>query len=70
MLRTLVETELAARDASNVINRLKAAAFPVPKTLESFDVAASSIQPKVFDHLASLEWIRAQRNLVVCPANN
>jgi DNA replication protein DnaC len=30
---------LAARDASNVINRLKAAAFPVPKTLESFDFA-------------------------------
>ena len=37
VLRTLVETELAARDASNVVNRLKAAAFPVPKTLESFD---------------------------------
>ena len=51
VLRTLVETELAARDASNVVNRLKAAAFPVPKTLDSFDVAASSIQPKVFDYL-------------------
>lgn len=46
VLRTLVETELAARDASNVVNRLKAAAFPVPKTLESFDLAASSIPPK------------------------
>ena len=46
VLRTLVETELAARDASNVVNRLKAAGFPVTKTLESFDVAASSIQPK------------------------
>ncbi len=42
-MRTLVETELAARDASNVVNRLTAAAFPVPKTLESFDVVASSI---------------------------
>jgi len=58
VLRTLVETELAARDASNIVNRLKAAAFPVPKTLESFDVAASSIKPKVFDYLSSLEWIR------------
>ena len=38
MLRTLVETELAARDASNVANRLKAAAFPVAKTLDAFDV--------------------------------
>ena len=43
VLRTLVETELAARDASNVVNRLKAAGFPVAKTLDSFDVAASSI---------------------------
>ena len=43
VLRTLVETEIAARDASNVVNRLKAAGFPVAKTLESFDVAASSI---------------------------
>ena len=65
VLRTLIETELAARDASNVVNRLKAAAFPVPKTLESFDVAASSLQPKVFDYLSSLESIRAQQNLAI-----
>jgi DNA replication protein DnaC len=61
VLRTLVETELAARDASNVVNRLKAAAFPVPKTLESFAVAASSIPPKTFDYLSNLEWIRPNR---------
>jgi DNA replication protein DnaC len=65
VLRTLVETELAARDASNVVNRLKAAGFPVTKTLDSFDVASSSIQPKVFDYLSSLEWLRAQQNLAV-----
>jgi DNA replication protein DnaC len=65
VLRTLVETELAARDASNVVNRLKAAGFPVAKTLESFDVAASSIQPKTFDYLSSLEWVRAQSNLAI-----
>lgn len=65
VLRTLVETELAARDASNIVNRLKAAGFPVTKTLESFDVAASSIQPKVFDYLSSLEWVRAQQNLAI-----
>jgi DNA replication protein DnaC len=28
VLRTLVEAEIAARDASNTANRLKAAAFP------------------------------------------
>jgi hypothetical protein len=65
VLRTLIETEIAARDASNVVNRLKAAGFPVAKTLESFDVAASSIPPKVFDYLSSLEWIPAQQNLAI-----
>jgi hypothetical protein len=65
ILRTLVETELAARDASNVVNRLKAAGFPVTKTLDAFDVAVSSIQPKVFDYLSSLEWIRTQQNLAI-----
>ena len=65
VLRTLVETELAARDASNIRNRLKAAGFPVAKTLDSFDVAASSIPPKVFDYLSSLEWVRAQANLAI-----
>ena len=28
-------------------------------------MAASSIQPKVFDYLSSLEWIRAQQNLAI-----
>jgi DNA replication protein DnaC len=65
VLRTLVEAEVAARDASNIVARLKAAAFPVTKSLESFDVAASSIQPKVFDYLSSLEWVRAQSNLAL-----
>jgi hypothetical protein len=43
VLRTLIEAEIAARDASNTANRLKAAAFPVAKTLEGFDMSASSI---------------------------
>jgi len=55
VLRTLVEAEIAARDASNTANRLKAAAFPVIKTLEGFDVAASSIPQATIDYLASLE---------------
>ena len=61
VLRTLVETELTARDASNVVNRLKAAGFPVAKTLESFDVAASSIPPKTFDYLSSLDGYAHKR---------
>lgn len=55
VLRTLIEAELAARDASNAANRLKAAAFPVTKTLDSFDVSASSIPQATFDYLSSLE---------------
>ncbi|NMN99338.1 IS21-like element helper ATPase IstB [Antrihabitans stalactiti] len=65
VLRTLIEAEIAARDASNAVARLKAAAFPVAKTLDTFDVAASSIPQSTFDHLASLEWIRAQANLAI-----
>ena len=40
-LRTLVEAEIAARDASNARTRRRLACFPVTKTLEEFDVAAS-----------------------------
>lgn len=68
-LRTLVETEIASRDASNTRGRLKAAAFPVLKTLDEFNVAASSINTATFDYLASLEWITAKENVcLVGPA--
>ena len=62
-LRTLVEAEITARDASNARTRLRQAAFPVTKTLDEFDVAASSIPPATFDYLASLEWVRAAENV-------
>jgi DNA replication protein DnaC len=69
LVRTLVEAEIASRDASNARGRLKAAAFPVTKTLQEFDVAASSIKGPTFDYLASLEWIAARENLcLVGPA--
>jgi DNA replication protein DnaC len=68
-LRTLVEAEIASRDASNARGRLKAAAFPVTKTLDEFDVEASSVPRSTFDYLASLEWIGAKENLcLVGPA--
>ena len=62
-LRTLVEAELAARDASNARNRMRAAAFPVTKTLAEFDVKVSSVPTATFDYLASLEWVRAAENI-------
>lgn len=68
-LRTLIETEIASRDASNTRARLKQAAFPVVKTLDEFDVNDSSINPATFDYLASLEWIAARENVcLVGPA--
>ena len=68
-LRTLLEAEITSRDASNAAARLKLAGFPVAKTLEEFDVAASSLARPTFDYLTSLEWIRAAENLcLVGPA--
>jgi DNA replication protein DnaC len=63
LLRTLVEAEITARDASNARTRLKMAAFPVTKTLEEFDRNASTIPAATVDYLASLEWIRGRENL-------
>jgi len=65
VLRTLIEAEIAARDASNEANRLKAAAFAVIKSLDGFDISASSIPQATVEYLASLEWIRAQHNLAI-----
>jgi len=69
LLRTLVEAEIAARDASNARNRLKAATFPVTKTLDEFDRTASSIPAATLDYLTTLEWVTAGENLcLVGPA--
>jgi DNA replication protein DnaC len=61
-LRTLIEAEITARDESNARTRMRQATFPVAKTLEEFDVTASSIPTATFDYLASLEWIRGAEN--------
>ncbi len=69
LLRTLVEAEIAARDASNARTRLKSAAFPVTKILDEFDRSVSSIPTATLDYLTSLEWVAAQENLcLVGPA--
>jgi hypothetical protein len=59
LLRVLVDAELTARDASNAANRLKAAAFPVTKTLDGLDLTASTIPAATLDYLAGLDWIRS-----------
>ena len=62
-LRVLVEAEIVARDASNTANRLKAARFPVTKTLDDYDLAASSVPKATHQYLITLEWIAAAENL-------
>ncbi|HEY8741607.1 MAG TPA: IS21-like element helper ATPase IstB [Chloroflexota bacterium] len=62
-LRTLIEAEIAARDNANQVARLKAAGFPVAKSLDEFKVTVSSVPQATFDYLASLEWLRAAENL-------
>jgi DNA replication protein DnaC len=69
LLRTLVDAEITARDASNARTRMKTAAFPVIKTLDELDRAACSIPGPTLDYLATLEWITARENLcLVGPA--
>jgi len=68
-LRTLIEAEIAARDASNARTRMKTAAFPVIKTLDEFDRTISNVATATLDYLGSLEWITAKENLcLVGPA--
>ena len=65
VLRALVEAEITARDDSNARARLKAATFPVVKTTDEFDLAASSIPAPTWAYLTSLEWIAAKENLAL-----
>jgi DNA replication protein DnaC len=65
LLRTLVEAEITARDASNARTRMKTAAFPVTKTLDEFDRTVTNIPAATLDYLASLEWINAAENLAL-----
>ena len=63
LLRTLIDAEITARDASNARTRMKTAAFPVAKTLDELDRSACSIPGHTIDFLATLEWIAAKENL-------
>jgi len=63
LLRTLLLTEVAGRDAANQTARLRTAGFPVAKRFDDFQVAVSSVPPATVDYLASLEWLRARENL-------
>ncbi|MQA76536.1 MAG: IS21 family transposase, partial [Solirubrobacterales bacterium] len=63
LLQTLVREEIAAREASNLARRLKAARFPTPKRLSGFDPAASELARGTFSFLGSMEWLERCENL-------
>ncbi|HMA46153.1 MAG TPA: IS21-like element helper ATPase IstB [Frankiaceae bacterium] len=65
VLRPLVEAEIAARQDTNTRTRRRAAGFPVVKTLEAFQVTASSVPQATLDYLAALDWIAARENVVM-----
>ncbi len=65
LLRSLVEIEINARDASNVRLRGKQACFPTVKTIDQFDLKASSIPAQTWSYLCSLEWITAKENITL-----
>jgi hypothetical protein len=52
-LRTLLDAGITSRDESSTRARMKAAAFPVLKTIGELDVTASPIPQATFDYLAS-----------------
>jgi DNA replication protein DnaC len=62
-LRVLVTEECAARDENNRELRVRTAAFPVHKTLDGFDLSASTLRRDTFEYLSSLEWISQHRNV-------
>jgi hypothetical protein len=53
-----------AREASGARQRIRAAAFPAPKTLEDFDFAAQpGAERPLIGHLAQLAWIQEAANV-------
>ena len=63
-LEALCEAEVFAREASGARQRIRAAGFPAPKTLEDFHFAAQPAAKKpLITHLAQLTWIDEAANL-------
>ena len=66
VLRALVEREIAARDASNQRARLKAAGFPVVKTIEEFECSRlEHISEAQIRELSSCDFVANKQNVVM-----
>src|SRR4051812_11077153 len=63
-LEALCEAEGFAREASGARQRIRAAGFPAPKSLEDFDFTAQpGAERPLIQHLAQLAWIDEAANV-------
>jgi DNA replication protein DnaC len=64
-LEALVDGEINARENKALMKRIKAARFPVPKTLEEFDFDFQpKLDVKLIKALASCDFITKQENVI------
>lgn len=64
-LEALVDGELAARESKGLMKRIKAARFPVPKTLEEFDFDFQpKLDVKLVKTLASCEFVERKETVI------
>lgn len=62
----LVEGEIQSRDNKNFQRRIKAAQFPVPKTLEEFEFSFQpSLDVKLIKDLANCQFIEKKENVLL-----
>lgn len=65
-LAYLVEAEVQAREATQRDKRLKAARFPMLRTLDSFDFSfQTSVSAQTIRDLATLQFVEAHESLVL-----
>lgn len=67
LLLTLMTSEAAARQENQTRRRLKAAGFPVQKSLDDFDTSQlnPSVSPVFLNELASCQFIEQKKNVVM-----
>lgn len=67
MLLEVLTTEAAARQENQTKRRMKAAGFPIQKTLDDFDMTQlnPSVSPIFLRELASCKFIDEHRNIVM-----
>lgn len=67
LLLTLMASEAAARQENQTRRRLKAAGFPVQKSLDDFDTSQLNpfVSPVFLNELASCQFIEQKKNIVM-----